>query len=590
MFKNLKLKYKISLLAVGVILAFVLLIVTYIIPTINSVIEDRTKIHLAQSVDVPISIITANYTAYQAGSITEEEAKANSIQTIKEMRYDNGVGYFWINDDTLPIPTMIMHATSPALDGTVLDQPKFNVAYGTDKNLFSAFVEATVQDTDGDGKLSGYVDYIWPKPTSNNGMTEDQPKLSYVEKFEPWGWIVGTGVYIDDLVLIQKGIFNRVFIVTLTVILFSFVVVLLITLPLNKTLMKILERTQSYQTYDFSQHIDINQKDELGDISFAFNNVREGIISIVGKILKSATLINESFNRIQKALTNLSTITSSAEESTGNLSGIMEQTKASASNVTVTITEARDAIENIASRASNGTIMANDISLRAEKMKEEASVSEKEAASIYVNVRESLELAIKDSKEVEKINGLLKSILDIANQTNLLSLNASIEAARAGEAGKGFGVVASEIKNLSSDTSTMVQSIREVTDNITNVVKNLVKDSTLILDFIDSKVLEDYKRLVEISEQYNNDSISFNEIMLDLSATTEELFSSMDSIQETVEDLSHSTIQGSEGIEQIIIATRTMSEDTSEFLKIAEENISAAHELETLVSSFKLKD
>lgn len=590
MLKNLKLKYKISLLALGMIAAFVLLIIFYIIPTINTVILDRTEIHLAQNVDIPISIIQANYNAFKEGTVTEDEAKAMSISAIKAMRYDKGVGYFWINDDTLPIPTMIMHATSPALDGTVLDQPKFNVAYGTDKNLFSAFVETTQTDTDGDGKLSGYVDYLWPKPTINNGQTEDQPKLSYVEKFVPWGWIVGTGIYIDDLSIIQKNIFNKVLLVTIVVIAFSFLVVLLITLPLNKTLMKILERTRSYQSYDFSKKIDIDQNDELGDISFAFNNVREGIISIVSKILNSATLINASFKRIQSSLSNLTNMTNSAEESTGNLSNLMEQTKSSASNVTVTISEARDAIENIANRASNGTLMANDISLRADRMKQDANASEQEATSVYISVRESLEKAIKDSKEVEKINGLLKSILDIANQTNLLSLNASIEAARAGEAGKGFGVVASEIKNLSSDTSSMVQSIREVTDNITSVVKNLVDDSSLILNFIDSKVLADYKKLIQISEQYNDDSISFNEIMLDLSATTEELFSSMDSIQGTVEDLSRSTIKGSEGIELIITATRTMSEDTSEFLKIAEENITAAHELETLVSSFKLKE
>lgn len=589
MLKNLKLKYKISLLAFGVIIAFVLLIMLYIIPAINTVITDRTKINLSQHVEIPISIMTSNYEAFQAGTITEDEAKQNAIATIKSLRYDNGVGYYWINDDTLPIPTMIMHSTSPALDGTVLNAEKYNVAFGTDKNLFSAFVEVTQTDTDGDGKLNGYVDYLWPKPNAKNGSTEDQPKLSYVEKFEPWAWVVGTGVYIDDLEAIQTEIFNRVFIITFIVILFSFIVVLLITIPLNKTLLRILERTKSYEQYDFSQGINIDQKDELGDISTAFNNVRQGIISIVSKILSSANLINESFGVIQNDLSKLVEITSSAEESTENLSSIMTQTKISAGTVTVTVTEARDAIENIASRASNGTIMANDISLRADKMKQEAAISEGEASSMYTNVRVSLEEAIEDSKEVEKINGLLKSILDIANQTNMLALNASIEAARAGEAGKGFGVVASEIKNLASSTSTMVGNIREVTDNITSVVQKLVTDSTLILDFIDSKVLADYKKLIQISEQYNDDSISFNEIMLDLSATTEELFSSMDSIQDTVEDLSQSTIVGAEGIEQIISATKAMGDDTSNFLAIAEENIAAASELEILVSSFKLK-
>lgn len=117
----------------------------------------------------------------------------NKIVTeIKGMRYANGSGYFWINDDSRPYPKMVMHPTIPKLDGRILDDAKFNNAMGKGQNLFEAFLDVT------DANGEGYVDYLWPKPTPD-GLTRQQPKLSYVKLYKPLGWIIGTGVYIDSV-------------------------------------------------------------------------------------------------------------------------------------------------------------------------------------------------------------------------------------------------------------------------------------------------------------------------------------------------------------------------------------------------------
>ena len=120
------------------------------------------------------------------------DALEKSKADIKQMRYDQNVGYFWINDTGRPYPKMIMHATIPALDGTVLDDPQFNCALGKGKNLFQAFVEAA--DTRGEG----FVDYKWPKPVQGK-LTEPVAKLSYVRLYKPLGWIIGSGVYVDNI-------------------------------------------------------------------------------------------------------------------------------------------------------------------------------------------------------------------------------------------------------------------------------------------------------------------------------------------------------------------------------------------------------
>jgi serine phosphatase RsbU (regulator of sigma subunit)/signal transduction histidine kinase len=120
------------------------------------------------------------------------DAAAKSKDQIRNMRYDHGTGYFWINDTGKPIPRMIMHPLFPELEGKVLDDPKYNCARGTNTNLFRAFVD----QCEIGGR--GFVDYRWPKPTVS-GLTDPAPKLSYGKRYEPLGWIVGTGVYVDGI-------------------------------------------------------------------------------------------------------------------------------------------------------------------------------------------------------------------------------------------------------------------------------------------------------------------------------------------------------------------------------------------------------
>ena len=132
-----------------------------------------------------------------------EDAKNQSKAELKKLRFDDGTGYFWITDDTSPIPTMLMHATAPQLDGKILDDSKYNCAFGPQKtNLFKAMVDVCNIGRDGNGEIDGegFVDYVWPKPDSV-ALVE---KLSYVKHFKQWNWIIGTGIYVDDVVKSAK--------------------------------------------------------------------------------------------------------------------------------------------------------------------------------------------------------------------------------------------------------------------------------------------------------------------------------------------------------------------------------------------------
>ena len=142
------------------------------------------------------SIVEEFMAEAETGRLTEAEAKKQAGEAIRRIRYGNGAGYVWINDTGKPIPKMIMHPLSPELEGKVLDDPKFNCASGTNANLFQAFVDQC------EAAGEGFVDYRWPKPRpGGSGLTPDVPKLAYVRSNEQWGWILGTGVYVDDVLV-----------------------------------------------------------------------------------------------------------------------------------------------------------------------------------------------------------------------------------------------------------------------------------------------------------------------------------------------------------------------------------------------------
>ena len=157
-------------------------------------LEQHYGDRLKNIIDVAETILKSKAEEVKNGKLSLLDAQAKAIEAIKKIRYDDGHGYIWINDTTLPYPKMIMHPTIPSLNGKIMDAPKYNCAMGKEQNLFVAFVEVTQKQG------GGFVDYLWPR-TTENGLTTDVPKLSYVRRFPAWNWIIGTDFYINDAIL-----------------------------------------------------------------------------------------------------------------------------------------------------------------------------------------------------------------------------------------------------------------------------------------------------------------------------------------------------------------------------------------------------
>lgn len=170
----------------------------------RTAMTERRKRELKNNTDIAFSVIETAQKLHAEAGMTEARAQQMTLKKIKEMRFDDGVGYFWMNDTTRPIPRIIMHPVNPELIGKSSDGPRYHCLLNDrgeriEGNLFSAFLKTALDHGE------GYVNYLWPKPTPA-GLTEDQPKIGFVKIFRPWNWIIGTGVYVDD---IQRDIEQR---------------------------------------------------------------------------------------------------------------------------------------------------------------------------------------------------------------------------------------------------------------------------------------------------------------------------------------------------------------------------------------------
>ena len=227
MISNLNVLKKMLIIGILTLLSFVVVSGIFLVEEKHILISEK-KSKLVNIVEIPYSLIESEYKAFTEGKIDENTAKENALNAIKRLRYDK-TNYIWINDDTLPHPKMIMHPIATSLDGKVLNAEKFNCATNLEysnnetvktdgkKNLFQSFVEVVNKGN------FGFVGYLWPKPKADGTNTEElYEKLSYVKKFDKWGWVIGSGIYVDDVEQqFNNSLINIIFIVVFILVILS---------------------------------------------------------------------------------------------------------------------------------------------------------------------------------------------------------------------------------------------------------------------------------------------------------------------------------------------------------------------------------
>ncbi len=391
--------------------------------------------------------------------VDEATAKQLALEAVKALRYD-GNNYFWIQDET---PAMVMHPMKPALDGKDLRTFK-------DGNGRAFFLEMAQKVK---AKGAGFVDYVWPLP----GEEAPTDKISYVKAFKPWGWTVGSGIYLTNLEEEYAHLRNVIVVFCVVSVVLVILLIYVIGGSIVKPVQEVSERMKdiSQGEGDLTRSLPETGQDEVTRLARYFNEYTE-------KMRQSLLGIRENINSLtqQAELVETSSKNSNAQAQTQNEN--MLQVAAAMEEMTTQINE----VSNNADSAEKGTSSARS------NVQHGASVVDstvQDIRSLTSDIESVSNVVTELAAQTDSIGAVLDVIRGIAEQTNLLALNAAIEAARAGEQGRGFAVVADEVRTLASRTGQSTDEIQAMIEKLQSNAKNAV-DAVKVSQAASSKTVD----------------------------------------------------------------------------------------------------
>ncbi|OYY07457.1 MAG: hypothetical protein B7Y70_14720 [Rhizobiales bacterium 35-68-8] len=462
----------------------------------------RRQAELTNLVDSAYGTVAASYELMQAGKMTEAQAKKAASDALTSMRYQ-GSNYFFVTGID---NKSVVNPANPKIVGK--DMANFKDASG---KYFVVEMSKLARE-----QGAGFIDYDWPKPGSDKPIG----KTSYIKLFKPWGWIVGTGVYNDDIAAEREKQFSLSMMVGLAIAVVTGGLAFLLARNINgrvarlSTLSTTIEEL-SNGNFDL-QLPEVRGNDEIGRITAA-------IRAMIDRLSGTMRAISQASGEVTNASAEISTSTTDLSQRTEEQAASLEQTTAAMQELAQTVK--RNAAN--AQQANHSAGATRQVADRGGQV-----------------VVEAVDAMAKIEESSRKISDIIGVIDEIARQTNLLALNAAVEAARAGEAGRGFAVVASEVRSLAQRSS---QAAKDITGLITNS-SGQVKDG---VDLV------------------NRAGVSLTEIVESINGMTS-----------VVAEIAQASSEQATGIEEINRALAQMDQAIQQNSALVEENAATAKTLE----------
>ncbi len=440
--------------------------------------------------------------------------------------------------------------------------------------------------------LPGLKDILNGKSGDTKTMKDYDGTRCYfaVAEIEGSGWKLGVA---EPTANVTGSLVAMIMVSLVIVVLAIGAVALFVANLIGRTLSPV-QMLKQFASGDFSENVTVEKtipsqyKDEAEQIRTATVEVKQQIRGIILNTKQEAGSISTIAEGTSASMTVLNSDIDGIADAAGRVRAQTDQAKELAESIRVTAQELGYAIENVAKKATEAAAQSSDIMARAGKQRETSVKSTQEAVALYQGTRSELEKAISDSQRVKEIDTLTVEILSISSQTNLLALNASIEAARAGEAGRGFAVVAEEIRQLADNSRMAVDKIRSVTESVVENVTFLSESSAKILDFMNHRVMEDYKGMTGMAEMYERDAVFYSDISSDLGASSQEMTASMAGINESIQNIAELVSEITSHMDVMEKSALDSNENSMTVLSQMEELSRLSEELNRTVASFRV--
>ena len=415
------------------------------------------------------------------------------------------------------------------------------------------------------------------------------------EKFVAYTPITGTE-WSMGLLLPKTEVTKEIVSLKLIIIIFTLVFIvigiltsIIIASSIKKPLLQIKKYAEELANCNLSYRITTNRNDEFGQTAQALNSAIDNLQVVINSVKEESTTSSFVAQTVGNMFNDVNLQVEQVTAATEEISAGMEECSASVDEVNVMAINVKTEINNAVTKAKEGNTLANNIKKNAETIKCETEESQRNVIQAYNTSKDKLQKAIDDSKVVYNISAMANSILGIAEQTNLLALNAAIEAARAGEQGKGFAVVADEVKKLAEESSTAVGEIQVNVEKVLKAVGELSNSSEYVLQVMEKEVLRDYEKLIKVSDQYYNDGETISEVVSNFAEAAENISSSMDEISENMGQLSASVGEVATASTEIAENVCDINQKSDEIVLETNKNAESAQNLSGLVEKFVTK-
>lgn len=354
----------------------------------------------------------------------------------------------------------------------------------------------------------------------------------------------------------------------------------------GRVLNEIMEKIEKGEG-DLTLRVPTVTSDEVGQMAKGINSFVEALQGLMRTLKQQSDVLMTSAEQVAMEI-------NESNENAGNISATMQQMSASMEEIAATIGQIAEGsdtvlqeVQNMNNSVGNGVELVQKIKRRAGKMHQNTIDGKNTTSSKIMEIREMLNTALEESRNVEKIKQLTGEILDITSQTNLLSLNASIEAARAGEAGKGFAVVADEIRALADSSANTANNIQNISNLVIGAVEKLAGNAETMLQFVDEKVLQDYDEFVVVVEKYERDADSINNLIEEFSRNTGEIKDTISAMNTGLNDISIAVDESAKGVTNVAESAVNLVQAMSQIQKQTMSNQEISERLNNEVGRFK---